>query len=295
MPRRRSYSYSQSYSSYVPATPAGPENDLCKHFTSPRALATWMRAERLTTAWRPLFGSSYAAQPAALDGIRILESGSDANVQAAKDLLTKFQENVEVPSHKWETRMVGAFPNVPAFLAGEPETMWAREEITSDRSPLRIWMGLTSSAGITPAQLTQRGCVLAAFAIALSEKRPVYISPYVNNSDGYTQHALVSWDIHTSPLVLAELLGCVSSSQVTRNAGLLATYLLNPQTSGHWSKYEESETEMRRRLNAAPADMYLPPIHLYDPMLADPIKWLQENIARYGSDDADNTNDWMVN
>jgi hypothetical protein len=157
----------------------------------------------------------------------------------------------------------------------------------SDRTPLRIWVGLTSSAGVTREELTKRGVTLAAFALAVSEKRPVYITPYVVNSSyrGRGADTFLSWDIQTSPIVLSELMGCLSSPEVTRYAGLAATYRINPGCNGQWPSIYNDERKMREVLGANPDDLYLPSIHLYDPLLADPIGWLHTNVAKYTDPD----------
>lgn len=221
------------------------------------------------------------------EGLTMMENGDETHVQQAKDLLAEFQENIEVVQHQWETHLIGAFPNVPAYIAGVPETMWSREEIRSDRSPLRIWIGLTSSAGVREASLVKRGCTLAAFAIAMSGKRPVYLTPYVNlGRHGVSRdNALISWDISTSPLVLSELMACTSRPEVTRYVGIEACELLNPNTNGAWHRDYDNEDKMRENLGAKPDDMYLSSIHLYDPMLTDPIGWLKTNIEKYGNED----------
>lgn len=279
--------------------------DVRKHFANPRALSEWIIEEKKVSTWRPS-SWSFAGQPEAELGIRALATGDDRNVAQAQALLQSFQENIEVPSYTWTTGMVGAFPNVPAYIAGVPEVMWYREPIVSDRSPLRVWMGVTSSAGITEDMLVKRGCTLAAFVIAMSNKRTVYVTPYVCNSNGYSDHAVVSWDIQTTPLVLSDLLASVSNPHCTRHAGLTATYLANPATSGRWDPRELASNRIaqynqghgiinpnphsdwqRDVLGVKPDDLVLGSIHLHDELITDPIGWLKKNLARYG----DNEND----
>lgn len=274
-----------------------------KHFTSSQAFAAWIRERRAACAIESRYGSS--SRRSGVDvGLQQLEQGDETNVERARALLTEFQETIEVLQYKWEHSVAGAFPNVPAYLSNAPKSMWAKKRILSDRSPLRIWVGLTSSGGIEEEALAKRGVTLAAFAMAISGKRPVLISPYVNlgndssagyrygrgrsyarSSDSYTQNALISWDISTSPLVLSELLACLSSPNITRHLGLSVCCMLNSGVTGAWHSDYANEEAMREHLGAKPGDMYLPSIHLYDPILNDPIKWLKTNIAKYSEEE----------
>lgn len=271
-----------------------------KHFTSSQAFAAWIQerqaANASTTGSR--YGYGYGRDIST--GLRQLEQGDETNVERARALLTEFQENIEVLHYQWERDVAGAFPDVPSYIMGVPESMWTQQPILSDRSPLRIWVGLTSSGGIGEETLVKRGITLAAFAMAISAKRPVLISPYVNlgndyrrdyyartrsGSYSYAQNALLSWDISTSPLVLSELMACLSSPNITRRLGLVVCYMLNPGVTGNWHSDYDNESAMREHLGAKPEDLYLPSIHLYDPILSDPIAWLKTNVAKYSQEE----------
>lgn len=252
-----------------------------KHFTSSSAFADWMR--RTPPAYHEGHGFTAAADVA--KGIHTLTHGDLTNLDQAQALIDQFNENIEVPTYTRQLSMAGGFPDVPSYLSGQPEHMWSLIPDTSDRTPLHIYVGLTSSAGVPHDALIKRGCTLAAFALALSNKRPVFITPYVNlGGYGFSHtpdNALISWDITTSPLVLSELMGCLSDPHVTRHAGIAACYRLNPRTNGDWHSDYDNSQRMRQHLGAAPDDLYLPSIHLFDPLLANPIGWIKDNLAKY--------------
>lgn len=259
-----------------------------RHFTSSRAFADWLdstiKQERAAGRRVHTF-NDWSGESGTLDqGVKTLKDGNTRHVAQAEALLNKFDEQINVEAFQWGHDLAGAFPDVPAMLASDPESMWVQQPIMSDRTPLRVWIGLTSSAGIGERELITRGCVLAAFALAVSHKRPVILSPYVNLGShryGGREGALISWDISTQPFVMSELLGCTSEPSVTRYAGITACYLLNPGVTGAWHPDYDNETRMREHLGAREDDLYLPSIHLYDPLLFDPIGWLKINIAKY--------------
>lgn len=262
--------------------------NLAQHFTSSRAFADWIDKRIAENGGNVrTFGSDLSTMRKGVDTLR---DGNERHVPDAEKLLSNFNETIEVPSHVWGHDLAGAFPDVPAMLSLEPESMWTIQPVMSDRTPLRVWIGLTSSGGIGESDLIKRGCVLAAFALAVSSKRPVLLSPYVNlgshsygsyGTDTGREGALISWDISTQPFIMSELLGCTSEPSVTRYAGITACYLLNPGVTGAWHPDFDNEAKMREHLHAAPDDLYLPSIHLYDELLSDPIKWLKTNVAKY--------------
>lgn len=282
-----------------------------RHFTNTRDYADWVSHE-WDTQKKQRTVRHYTAvcdsEPRVRDGLRFMYEGDETHLRRAQELMDKFQESVEVPTRTWELSRVGAFPCVPAMLAGRPEAMFNTATITSDRTPLRVWVGLTSSAGISDVELAIRGCTLAAFALAMISIRPVYITPYVlmgqhsyDSYDSYgrgrswsrgrstpagSENALISWDISTSPLVLSELMGCLSRSEVTRYVGILACNLLNKYTDGGWHRDYSYPDKMRQNLGASPDDLVLGSIHWDDPMLTQPLEWVKDQVAKYTEETA---------
>jgi hypothetical protein len=280
-----------------------------KHFTSPREYDKWMRTHP------PGIGNlgSYAYYDSgpqmnakSLQGLELLDKGSEKHVPEARKLLSKLMLQVETPTKVWRHDVVGYFPDVPTALAGDPEAMWIQDTTTHDRSPLRVWLGVTSDGSITEDQLRRRGIALAAFAIAMSEVRPVIITCWVNRGEyasgstyGYRRApassaalkgALISWDIKSSPLVLAQLLASTADPLITRHVGLPACTLLNPELTHpgapfHPYQYARNHAALREALGCAPDDLYLPMIERDDPLLSDPVGWVRTNIAHYSNTD----------
>lgn len=79
-------------------------------------------------------------------------------------------------------------------------------------------------------------------------------------------------------------MGCLSDPHVTRHVGIAACYRLNPGTDGGWHSDFDNETLMRQHLGASPSDLYLPSIHIFDPLVANPLAWIRTNLAKYADD-----------
>lgn len=258
-----------------------------KHFNSSTEFHTWVMPDIDKLPYTAYFGDN---RREAVEGAQLLVNGDNTYVARARQLLDNFQERIESIHYKWEHQISGAFPDVPAYCAGQPDSMWYREQTTSDQTPLRVWVNISSSWDVTEDQLRSRGVALAAFAIALSEKRPVYITPWIQRGELTTYGSVISWDLHTSPLVLSELLPCLSDVDITRHLSLPACSKLNPMLTNHsapWHPDDGNEQKMRKHLGCADADIYLPGIKSYDPMLNDPIAWLKTNIAKHGQEETE--------
>ncbi len=210
-------------------------------------------------------------------GLELLQRPNENHVDAARALLNKFGESIEVQQQVWTHNVAGFFPDVPAYLAGDPEHMFTREYIHSDQTPLRVWVGVSVMGWITDQQIIERGVCIAAFALAMIPKRPVIISPFVDLGSRTIEGAIISWDITTEPLVIAELMTSLANPAVTRSLGLHACRLLNPRVTGSIDPDVHHEERCRARLNAQPQDLWLMPDKYPD----DSIAWIKEHVAKY--------------
>lgn len=257
-----------------------------KHFASSTAFAAWIESH--TQAQREAsyypYRSSYEREfiPDMQQGLSILKGGDTTHVETARSMVSQFTQEIEVPHTTWQHDVAGFFPDVPAFLAGEPENMWVQQAETSDSTPVRIWVGVSSSWGVDYAQLAKRGAAIAAFAIALSERRPVYITPFVIDGDSpHNYRCAISWDLQTSPMILSEVVGHLAHPSVIRHLGLHTTGLLDSKSNGHFYPGHENIDDLRRWLGAKDSDIVLKTIFLLDDLLTNPVKWIQDNLSRY--------------
>jgi hypothetical protein len=261
-----------------------------KHFSGARLLARWVQDNSRLAGWRASWTSLLPT------GISILEQGDESSAHEAAKYVSKLNTAIDVPTKVWRHDIVGYFPDVPTALSGDPEAMWIQDETRTDRAPLRVWVGLNSSSEISGKQLQQRGCVLAAFAIALSNTRPVYITPYVSRgcwdldsrarSEGI-HTGTVSWDVRTTPLVMAELLGSLTRQEVSRGVGHTACCILDPKQTGGYNPLVSGEANMRQLLGCDEQDLFLPQIHSHDELLSNPVDWLKTQVTHY-TDQEDN-------
>lgn len=104
--------------------------------------------------------------------------------------------------------IVGFVPNVPAYLAGQPETMLARQVIEdmSHLAPLRIFVETSVSCNLTATQLINRGVATLAFTMLMNTVRPIELyllsswSTDEGYGDGYAGVACHVVRVETKPL-----------------------------------------------------------------------------------------------
>lgn len=233
-----------------------------KHFSSPRSLADWLESEIKGFA-QDNRGYTYLERyrDSITEGIELLRRGDTSIVPRAEKISRELMLQIPRPVRVWDMAVAGAFPSVPAYLAGEPENMYHQSEEITDKSPIRLWINLTASVTIKAEGLVNRGAALSAVAMAMSDMRPVIISPFVQLTD-FSRMALVSWDLCASPLVLSEL-ASISLPSVTRYAGVASCYAVVPQLqSGHFiSRGEEAKRIIWDGLGCKQGDFLRMPSH----------------------------------
>lgn len=227
-------------------------------------------------------GSSSFTGESRLDTIRYSTKGNAALVPEAEKLLAEIQTaNLEVPTSHWNPSVAGAFPLVPAFLANDPESMMALQAGSSDRAPIRIFVDLTSSAGVGLDQLKRRGLALLAFAMLVSQERPVELRAGTLLEHIENHHcAAVLFNIETMPLELAMACHALTSQGVTR--GLSFGIMKEGTGNWAWSQRPDDTYERLSRIafGIGENDVYVAPMFLTDPF-KNPVEWIKGQLDRF--------------
>lgn len=280
--------YNRSRRTNSPATSDAPTGQIHHHFNSGQQFAQWFTAQRTTNGvLRTYDGYS----PRSDEGHNALTHGSEKNLNSAQAMIDELTLEVPAPRRTWAHDVQGAFIDAGRLTTGQPDMMYNQQYAPSDRSPLHIYVGITSQWDIDESLLVRRGAALAAFSIAMTNIRPVIITPYVELASwGRPQRmALLSWDISTSPLVLGELM-IISQPEVTRYFGIEACRqvfgpVLEDEDAFHPDTHNEQK--MRKHLNISDGDLYLPSIRTFDPMLQNPVEWINNKVTHYASGETD--------
>lgn len=225
------------------------------------------------------FKGSWVGESSFNDFKRKATIGDPGLVAASEAMLQRIEDQVPM-SRAWRNLddVVGAIPNIPAFLAGHPQCMRRRERTRKDTAPLCIYMDLTSSGGISAKHIAQRGITLLALTRVLVEHRPVEL--WVGASLGHDgASGTTAWRIDTAPLDLARAAYHISATAMSRTFGYQMCRV-KCSVGGNWpfANYTlHCDTAERRLAAVLPGReiMYIPPIYLGDSMTADPVGWVK--------------------
>lgn len=215
---------------------------------------------------------------------RLVTIGDEKLVQQSEKFLAEVEDQVPM-SAGWRNfdDVVGAVPNIPAFLAGHPQCMRRRQRTMKHSAPLTIIMELTSSMGIKKELILQRGIVLLALVRMLVVHRPVelWVGTTLSGS-GHTATAL--WQIDTAPMDLARAAFQIADTSMSRLFGYaMAESLVDKHLGGTWHYTPEQITEILKSVGGWNEILYLPGIKLSDPMVSEPVEWLKRTLSQYAT------------
>ena len=196
--------------------------------------------------------------------------GDTSLVAKAEEFISKLSVKIETPEAEWTTEQVGWFPSVPDHIAGVPEDMRKRKFVTSEQSPVKIWVDCTTSSGISASDMLARGTAILALVLKLQRFRPVELIQCCLYTDKCLtiRHA-------TRPMCLATLAYALTNVGFTRR---VLYHAIQPLDGG---RVNYSEYEMRKRLasrGVKPQDVCIPGVLLGDALIKDGLGWVQNKL-----------------
>jgi hypothetical protein len=237
-------------------------------------------------------GGSWYGKEGPEESLRKLAVGDNALVPASEQLLASL-EGLLPHTARYVNIMdvVGALPNVPAFIAGVPVNMRRRAKVARDDAPISVVCDVTSSSGISTDGLLKRGTALLAFVRLLSEHRQVslWCGIGLNVRSG---SSMVLWRIDTTPLDLARAAHLLSAPSVSRGLGYNLSHKLHSSDGGwpfndHSKHCETGEARLRAVLDEQVH--FVPPMFMSDELVSQPVKWLRRELAKYLPQDEEAT------
>ncbi len=228
-----------------------------------------------------------------------LLNGSTQRLEQAEKLIEDMNDHQVFTTGMpyYAPAVVGAFPNVPAYIIGEPLDMYAKKDFPSESntSPLIVWVETVVSGGRSLSELNARGVCALAFAMAMNKVRPtqVYAVSALGGHSSYTT-SVISVRIESTPLDLGRAVFMLTDEAYARNLNFAASNtLMGNQSTGNWAwggypTSDEYQQCVRAAVEAEKQDVYIPGGHLTDSlMLRNPIKWVKNMIAKHGGADPD--------
>lgn len=263
-------------------------------FESPEEFADFAGTDPIveTMGSDPWGGASIAS------GVKSLKEGDTTNLDAARAILDQIDTSGLVSEFMptLQVSVVGAFPSIPAYLAGSPEQMMHidYEEMPSPTSPLNVYVETSVSEGVNLDQLLKRGVAVLAFVLAMEAIRPVNLYVACPMSPRGEKKYIVSCPIvkvASRPMDLGRAVFMLTSVTFARRMMFSAMYKIAgyKRYTGRIDWMNESgptakdyELRFRKLVGMQPTDVFLKGGHLFDElMLRNPVQWVKNMIEKH--------------
>lgn len=237
----------------------------------------------------PTLPTGWNGNVSAARALELCEKGDMAIVEKSNKYLKKLEALMPPPSarHAITDDVTGAFPNVPAMLAGQPLNMRRRVARESEYSPLTVIVALDCLSVVKADQMRERGLAALALVRAVSSIRPVelWVGSTVQGA-ALNSSASTYFQIPTTPLDLARaahLIGHPSTLRILLHSIAVKHFGTPSSIPLAFDVDEEKVIKAHKHIvaQAFPRDglvMSLPRVNLADLVIADPIKWLHTKI-----------------
>lgn len=219
---------------------------------------------------------------------KMLWQGDSAAVERSEKLLDKMEASgIELETEYWDNDLAGAIPCIPSYLAGSPESMRRLVETNSETSPVKIFASVCLSGGFSATETETRGTAILALVRKLSMIRPVELHIYADMhgrdvNDGRGNCAIPVIKLDTAPLDLTTV------SYALANPGFLRQlcFAWGDQRGfdGAWAwrgSPGSYEKRIKEEFKAEAQDMVINGAYLSDDLMRNPLKWVNDQVAKY--------------
>lgn len=210
--------------------------------------------------------------------IKRTKEGNLDLIPQAEELLSKIDADLDIDGPLWQGSVAGAFPDVPAFLSGDPECMRSRVICVNEKAPVRVFVCTTSSCGIDSKTLLKRGIAALALVMQLVKQgRPIELWTFTK-LDGDSAHkgnSCFMVRMPTAPVDMARIAHCLSACSFDRAIAMTFGRRMTGFTGG-WAK----EKDARKLVNAAPKDIVLGESFYGDEIIERPVDWIKQQLAK---------------
>lgn len=181
--------------------------------------------------------------------------------------------------------VAGGSPSVPAYLAGDPRCMKRRAPIIAS-APVRVFASVGCSQGIEADDVEKHGVLIAALVYRLALTRPVELyatTEYDVAPFGSGDNILTAIKLATRPLNLSRITTMLAHPASQRTL-MFAVADTDDNHSIGWAfgkrPFEDGNTDFYKEAwGCRKDDLFIPGVHLEDPLLHDPKGWLERTLA----------------
>lgn len=212
---------------------------------------------------------------------------SNSDMEYAQSIIDKIDASVHDRERmEWQPDVMGAYPMVPDYLMGIPESMRMRQPREFELAPIKIVMEVSVSSGLSHSQILRRGCAVAALAMRLSEERAVELHCcYGGRVNGINYVWMAKLDC--SPISLNQCVAVFASTSFARMVAFnaMSAYSGPDQGSIGWAfcnPSAERDKDMRKLMGLEPQDLFLQGGFLPDASVMEnnPVQWVHNQMEK---------------
>lgn len=223
------------------------------------------------------------------------QSGDMECAAMSDKMLSDIEKKIQFPSTRnvIVDDVVGAFPNVPAYLAGTPLTMRRRVRQETEATPIAVFVNLMASAYVSSNALMTRGAAALAFVRAIAGVRPVelFVGAIQGFADAYSEDdaRAVFYRIDTAPLDLARAAFCVGHTSSYRHGAMIALFDQFPMINRGLPLVADIHAEaiVRKNMPHFSDVLMLHGLRSENEVTRNPVQWVIDNLKKYGADTAE--------
>lgn len=268
----------------------GTVSDMIENLSIEGMLGPWEGLESGASDWT----GNHTPQQA----LTCMRDGNLAGVAKSDQFLAQFEHMVPISTgRRTRDNVVGAMPNVPNYLAGNPYNMRLKTRVSSQSAPLTIFADITSSSTFWSNVLEPRGAAILALVRLLALSRPVEL--YAIVASGNRGRTSYRWNtcvkIDTAPLDLARAAYILTHPGCCRHLFYRMEFMHvhdDPHHHGFGGgPWPFNDTALSRATHAdalkaaiSPTSdvLYVPGVYAKDQMVKDPAAWLKAMLAQHG-------------
>jgi hypothetical protein len=211
--------------------------------------------------------------------------GDMSRVAKSDALMSRYEALVlETHGRAWRDDVVGALPNVPAFIAGHPLNMRRRVRQENAAAPIAIMVDCCVSAGVNAEMLARRGAAILALVRILAGRRPVELWA-CTMVGGYNPRSCVTTAtrIETAPLDLGQAAFALTHPAFLRRIGFAVS---GHGFEGHWPYNLQATSReimaeiIKPALSHVGEALCIPGMYFHDPAANEPEAWLAEKLEQ---------------
>lgn len=219
-------------------------------------------------------------------------AGDPAIASLANEAISSLQlQTSEVVRKRNVSHFSGSRVSVPSYLSGNPRAMVRREAQPVSGQEITIFAAISANAIFTGQEMLGRGCAILALLETLQAQGvAINLSLYVDHTGRGNQLLITTIDVDTRPLDLSTAAFAIAHPGFVRSFCFPANAVLGgfrgvsgSQGFGRYLSPETYEYQLKAALGVKPGDIFIPRVLRGDPLISNPVAWIQERIKQISS------------